>query len=123
MLLDEKYAALLAGAGFIALGRGRADKAGAIFDAMAAEWPHRLAPLLGKSLVLMLAGEPEKSALLLEKEGASHQGDPVWSAFHALALAEAGRTGDARKELSALLASAPEHPDMTMVRALLSQIG
>jgi predicted Zn-dependent protease len=123
MLLDEKYAALLAGAGFLALGRGRTDKAGAIFDAMSAEWPHRFAPLLGKSLVLILAGEPEKGAQLLEKEAASQQADPLWGAFHALALAEAGKTGDAREELSALLSSDPEHPDKAMARALFSQIG
>ena len=123
MLLDEKYAALLASAGFIALGRGRADKAGAIFDAMVAEWPHRLAPWLGKSLALILAGEPEKGAQLLEKEGASHRADPVWGAFHALALAEAGKTGDAREELTALLSSGPEHPEKAMARALFSQIG
>ena len=123
MLLDEKYAALLATAGFIALGRGRMDKAGAVFDAMAAEWPHRLAPLLGKSLLLILAGEPEKGAQLLEKADASHRADPVRIAFHALALAEADKTAEAREALSGLLSSDPEHPDKAVARALFSQIG
>ena len=123
MLLDEKYAALLASAGFIALERGLAGKAGPMFDAMAAAWPHRLAPLLGKALVLILTGEPEKSAQLLEKEGASHRADPVWRAFHALALAEAGKTADALEELAPVLSFEPERPDKAMARALYSQIG
>jgi thioredoxin-like negative regulator of GroEL len=122
MALPDAYVALLAASGFLSLTLGRRDRAEKIFNALTARWPERLAPLLGRCLGLILADEPEKAILLLEKEGAGHRADPAWGGFHALALAEAGRTGAAREELTSLLAHDPDHPDKAMAKALLTHL-
>ncbi len=123
LALDEKYAPLLAGAGFVALEVGRREKAERIFDALAAQWPARLAPILGKSLTLVLAGKPEEAVRLLENDGLAHKKDPLWASFHALALAETGQAEAARAKLKALLAEAPGHQDTGMAKALLHHLG
>jgi thioredoxin-like negative regulator of GroEL len=122
MALPDPYAALLAASGFLSLTIGRRDRAEKIFNALAERWPERLAPLLGRCLGLILADEAEKAIVLMEKEGAAHRNEPAWGGFHALALAEAGRTGAAREELTGLLARDPDHPDKAMAKALLAHL-
>ena len=122
MALPDPYAALLAASGFLSLSLGRRDRAEKIFNALSARWPERLAPLLGRCLGFILANEAERAVFLLEKEGAAHRSDPTWGGFHALALAEAGRKGAAREELTSLLAHDPDHPDKAMAKALLAHL-
>ena len=122
MALPDAYAALLAASGFLSLSFGRRDQAEKIFNALSARWPKRLAPLLGRCLGFILANEPERAIVIMEREGASHRSDPAWGGFYALALAEAGRTGAARDELTTILAQDPDHPDKVMAKALLAHL-